>query len=187
MAEVLATFGAVAERRSGVSYGAQAIGAPSPSGLWEGWIEFTPLEGGSRIRTPRETTQPNRQAVLYWASGLSAVYLEGALRRALDALAPTAKPLANSIVDRPTARFPPVRRPPHADEPVLDPFSVGEKGEGFLRQELNALATWHLVNILRAYELTDESETALRLYSSPELIELIVTGIRDRSAARSRL
>ena len=36
------------------------------------------------IATGRETTQPNRTDTEYWATGLSEVYLEGALQRAFD-------------------------------------------------------------------------------------------------------
>lgn len=49
--------------------------------LWAGWIEFTGPDG-SILRTDVETTQPGRDALIYWASGLEAVYLEGALVRA---------------------------------------------------------------------------------------------------------
>jgi hypothetical protein len=38
--------------------------------------------GGPALRTGRETTQPNRDAVAYWASGLEPVYFEGAFVRA---------------------------------------------------------------------------------------------------------
>ena len=38
--------------------------------------------GGPALRTGRETTQPNRDAVANWASGLEPVYLEGAFARA---------------------------------------------------------------------------------------------------------
>ena len=56
---------------------------PQPGGtVWEGWIEFV-TEIGQRVVTDRETTQPNREAVAYWASGLEPVYLEGALKRAV--------------------------------------------------------------------------------------------------------
>jgi hypothetical protein len=34
-------------------------------------------------RSPVETTQPNREALAYWASGIEPVYLEGALERAI--------------------------------------------------------------------------------------------------------
>src|SRR5262249_49394914 len=51
---------------------------------WEGWFVFFPLTGGDALATDRETTQSKRDDVVYWASGISATYLEGALHRALD-------------------------------------------------------------------------------------------------------
>jgi hypothetical protein len=50
--------------------------------MWEGWLEFQPLDGGLPRRTGRETTQPNRDALIYWASGLEPIYFEGAFERA---------------------------------------------------------------------------------------------------------
>src|SRR5205814_6429032 len=45
--------------------------------------EFVAADGrGPVLRTDRETTQPNRAAIAYWASGLEPVYLEGAFDRA---------------------------------------------------------------------------------------------------------
>jgi hypothetical protein len=52
--------------------------------VWEGWLEFSPRGGRGMVRkSPIETTQPNRKALVYWASGLEPVYLEGALERAI--------------------------------------------------------------------------------------------------------
>ncbi|HEV8536917.1 MAG TPA: hypothetical protein VGR87_14520 [Candidatus Limnocylindria bacterium] len=66
-------------------YRARAVGRPRRgTTTWVGWLEFTPSGGGGMIRkTPIETTQPNREALAYWASGLEPVYLEGALERAI--------------------------------------------------------------------------------------------------------
>jgi len=65
-------------------YAAEVHGAERPDGTWEGWIEFRPLDGrGPTLRTDRETTQPDRGALVYWATGLEPLYLEGALARAL--------------------------------------------------------------------------------------------------------
>jgi hypothetical protein len=48
-----------------------------------GWIEFHPLDGeGVFLRTSQETSQPNRAALAYWASGLEPIYFEGAFARA---------------------------------------------------------------------------------------------------------
>ena len=60
---------------------ARACGRIREDGLWEGWIEFE-RNDGILMRTERETTQPNRTDLAYWATGLTPVYLEGAFRRA---------------------------------------------------------------------------------------------------------
>ena len=52
-------------------------------GMWEGWLEFAPVDGLTcALRTSRETSQPNRGALEYWATGLEPVYLDGAFARA---------------------------------------------------------------------------------------------------------
>jgi hypothetical protein len=50
--------------------------------LWIGWLEFKPVGGGKTLKTGEETSQPNKGAVVYWATGLEPVFLEGALKRA---------------------------------------------------------------------------------------------------------
>jgi hypothetical protein len=59
-------------------------GTERPDGTWEAWIEFRPLDDSPIRATDRETTQPNRHAVEYWASGLEPVYFEGAFSRAIQ-------------------------------------------------------------------------------------------------------
>lgn len=58
----------------GIAYTARACGAPMADGSWEGWLEFTPLDGDPVLRSSRETTQPNRGDAIYWATGLTPVY-----------------------------------------------------------------------------------------------------------------
>ena len=48
-------------------------------GTWAGRIVFK--DGAAVRRTEQETSQPNRNALEYWASGLEKVYLEGAFQR----------------------------------------------------------------------------------------------------------
>ena len=177
MSETLLQFPASVMGPDGNEYEARACGGPLSGGTWQGWIEFIPIAKGDPLRSRRETTQPNRTDTVYWASGLTPVYLEGSLRRALAA--PTAvavMPQQPSVFANPA---PPVS-PPVAVEPggVLDPFSVYQKGEALLRKQLRALSAWHLVNIARAYELSDADARALNRMSAPALIELIVTGVR---------
>ena len=65
-------------------YKARAFGRERTNGTWIGWLEFSPRgTGGIVRRSPIETTQSNRRALVYWATGLEPVYLEGALARAL--------------------------------------------------------------------------------------------------------
>ncbi|MBI4447132.1 MAG: hypothetical protein HY645_14655 [Acidobacteria bacterium] len=69
----------------GESYAIHAYGEQRVGGTWEGWIEFHPMKGSGQIlSTLRETTQPDRAALVYWASGLEPLYFEGALQRAVD-------------------------------------------------------------------------------------------------------
>lgn len=56
--------------------------AEKRSNVWIGWLEFRPARGGKALKTGEETSQPTKDAVEYWASGLEPVFLEGALERA---------------------------------------------------------------------------------------------------------
>ena len=84
MREVLVKFDEPIMNQQGDMYFAEAVGRKrGDDGLWEGWLEFVAAdESGEPISTERETTQPNRREVDYWAQGLSRVYLQGALARA---------------------------------------------------------------------------------------------------------
>lgn len=67
----------------GVAFVARTYAEQDASGIWVGCIEFTPASGsGPVLRAEHETTQPNREAVAYWASGLEPIYFEGAFQRA---------------------------------------------------------------------------------------------------------
>ena len=68
----------------GAWYRPRAYGEPQADGMWEGWLVFFPLGGGTAIATDRETTQTTHAALADWAAGLTPVYLEGALSRALQ-------------------------------------------------------------------------------------------------------
>lgn len=89
MSEVIHDFAYEVPDADGHLYSARALGRQRKGRtVWEGWLEFTPLGGRGIVRrSPIETTQPNRDAVAYWASGLEPVYLEGALERAIKARA----------------------------------------------------------------------------------------------------
>ena len=66
------------------TYRARVYGEVRDDGMWNGWLVFFPVGGGRVVATNRETTQPSFADLTYWASGLTPVYLEGALVRALS-------------------------------------------------------------------------------------------------------
>lgn len=186
MSETLVQF-ASPVAANGVEYEARACGAEMPDGRWQGWIEFVPIGGGSPVRSPRETTQPNRADTVYWATGLTGIYLEGALRRTLEEPphSPLPVPPQPAIFSEPApAPTPPLTT--SGRESVLDPFSVYQKGEMLLRGQLAAMSSWHLVNIALEFELTDLPVEELNQMPAAELIELIVAAVRTGAETAHR-
>jgi hypothetical protein len=180
MAEVLVAYEGGVSGPDGRSYAARACGRERDDQSWEGWLEFVPVGGGSAVRTGRETTQPNRGAIEYWAGGLTASYLDGALLRTLSP-----KPV---LADRTTRENPAFDGP---NEPgsfaetapagaVLDPFEVYAEGDEILRQQLHALDEGHLRNIIRSYGLSAAPADELRQLSHSELIAVITTGVETK-------
>jgi hypothetical protein len=181
MAEVLVEFDAAFPGSDGANYAPRACARIGADGLWEGWLEFSNLESGAVIRTGRETTQPTRADTMYWATGLTRVYLEGALARALDpgrVLAALDVPVEPTFAGpAPEPEVVDVMAMPRA---VLDPFEVYSQGEHVLRQELSALSIDHLRAIVQAYDLGGGVAA-----SSPVpavLVEYIVAEVRSRFA-----
>jgi hypothetical protein len=183
VAQVLIQFTDPVSDEEGSLYAARACGAEMPDLRWQGWIEFLPIDVDGRaatdgrlpVRSGRETTQPNRLDTEYWASGLTAVYLEGALRRALNPLRRPPEPvIPPPVFDTPAS----VLLEP-LPEGVLNPFSVYRNGETQLRSQLAALSPWHLANIVRAYGLSDLDAGSLEAMPAGALIEIIVAGVRQ--------
>ena len=178
MAEVLLEFDAVVTGDNGRTYMARACGDDLPGGGWQAWIEFLPIGDGEPVRSTRETTQPNREDTVYWATGLTPIFLEGSLRRALNPLArPPAREVLPVIFDAPA---PNTRIAPSNGDAVLNPFSVYRHGEPMLRRQLSALSGWHLVNIITAHRLSDNEPDVLAAVEPPALVELIVDSVRGR-------
>ena len=84
MTELLVKFDEPISNPLGAMYFAQAMGTQRQDGLWVGWLEFIGANesAASICSSGRETTQPNRPDLEYWAQGLTRVYLQGALARA---------------------------------------------------------------------------------------------------------
>ena len=179
MAEVLVEFDAAFQGSDGAKYAPRACTKAADDGRWEGWLEFSDLDTGAVIRSGRETTQPTRDDVMYWATGLTRVYLEGALARALT---PARRQAPLRVDVDPAFDGPaPVEEPvdiPRVPRAVLDPFEVYSQGERVLRQELSALDIDHLRAIVQAHGLDGGAGAASRV---PEVVvEYIVAEVRAR-------
>jgi hypothetical protein len=165
-------------------YIAQACGREREDRIWEGWLEFVPDDGSVVLRSQRETTQPNRTAIEYWASGLTPIYLKGALERTLTPpLVAIEPPVVTAVYDEPAPSQVPTTTTTREPEPVLDPFSVYAKGEDLLRRQLGALSRRHLLAIIASYELADGTRADLDTLTTTDLIELIADGVRWRLSA----
>jgi hypothetical protein len=159
MAEVLVKFSEPVRGGDGRLYWAQACGGVAADGLWEGWLEFE--SDGAAMRSARETEQPKRDDLVYWAQGLTMTYLQGSLERARRLKeGPVERPLATrNFLGKPRFERPalPDYQVPRAVvvEPraILDPFAVYGEGETILRQQLNALSRDQLTNIMLGHRL----------------------------------
>lgn len=82
MAELIQQYKARLSSDDGAEYTVQAWGEREEGTTWIGWLEFHPLDDlRDVLQTDRETTQPGRRELGYWASGLELIYLQGAFER----------------------------------------------------------------------------------------------------------
>jgi hypothetical protein len=182
MSEVLVRFTELVRGSDGREYQPQACGALGPDGLWEGWIEF--LSPSGAVRTERETSQPNRADLMYWAQGLTHTYLEGALTRALGG-----RPIALPAETPMAAAFEgPAPAPTHVNagvvpHAILDPFAVYAQGEHILRRQLLALSSDQLSNVILAYSLGDPVPTNSSAAEIASRVEKVIATVRQRARA----
>lgn len=185
MAEILVKFDEPIAAPGGNTYFAQAVGKEVDGGHWDGWLEFQNTEDGlNALASGRETTQPNRKNLEYWAQGLTKVYLEGALVRAIS--------LAEPVRERATVKAEPSRftepasrgstsppsRSPLTPRGILDPFQVYSQGEEILLGELHALSRDHLENIAAANAIAIEAPGGIKGASKQDLIGAIAAEAR---------
>ena len=85
MNDLVHTCSQVVRDAEGRGYAASVHALERSDGIWETWLEFNGLGRDVTLRSEHESEQPNRRAVLYWASGLQPSYFDGALLRATRA------------------------------------------------------------------------------------------------------
>jgi len=108
-----------------------------------------PAEWGSCTKIAPRNDSANRAEAQYWATGLSAIISQG---RSVGPGAPSCiiRWHRRSRCSTNPRRCSSHRRTLSRWMRCWDPFSVYEKGEVILRQQLSALSSWHLVNIILA-------------------------------------
>lgn len=83
MSELLQEYATTISGADDTTYFVRSYGEERGDGTWIGWLEFHPADLTKPVLlTEQETSQPNRAAVEYWATGLEPVYFEGAFERA---------------------------------------------------------------------------------------------------------
>jgi hypothetical protein len=179
MADVFRSFDEPIRHSSG-SYAARVVGRHASDGMWEGWLEFVPIEPGQSevIVSSVESRQPAREHLEYWAKGLSVVYAEGSLDRAVHPITVRTRLAGTAASDAPAPRV--ITEPVHGvapgPDPVLDPFDIGSRSLDILTQELNALNRPRLLNIIDAYDLNPGTED-IGWMSDAQLVRFIVVAV----------
>lgn len=124
-ADTLVHFDTPVTGTDGLAYDASVCGIGAEDGLWDGWIEFRRIGGDAAwLCSPRETRQPDRGALLYWAGGLTLAYLEGALTRALrDEVSPEGAEHRPAATSDTSGRAEHGRGAEHTDRPAAIPVA----------------------------------------------------------------
>jgi hypothetical protein len=184
MAELLVSYDTLVTDEFG-PFEARAIGRQAADGMWEGWLEFVPADGrGDVLVGSVESRQPEREHLVYWATGLTPVYLEGALHRARKPVTVHVRAAEEPFSQAPAPRLETRVRPAPMPEPVLDPFEIGAKSLDILRQELGALNRPRLLNIIAAYGLNASEDVSWM--SDAQLVHFIVVAVEARLLQRGR-
>jgi hypothetical protein len=173
MIERLHSYTAGVPGIDGRTYTTHVLGRQRDDGTWEGTLFFEPTDQATPLESDAETTQPNRDALIYWATGLEDTFLEGALRRA-------ERKRDSGVRQTPANQAAPLAPPFRT---VLNPFEVYQQGETILRDELGALSAGHLQNIIRAYGLGSTASATASVNRDP-LVEQILASVRARMSVR---
>ena len=186
MAEVLCAFDGPVQDAAG-NYAARAVGRHADDGMWEGWLEFVPIDGdGEAIVSSVESRQPEHEHLVYWATGLTPVFLEGALARARRPVTVRVRTVELPVSSAPEPRRVTVTRiRTPGPEPVLDPFEIGRRNLDVLRQELGALNRPRLLNIISAFDLNPGGEDVSWM-TDHQLVHFIVVAVDTQLTTRAR-
>jgi hypothetical protein len=156
------------------------------NGMWEGWLEFESLDGSGQILVGAvESKQPEREHLVYWAGGLTPVFIEGALHRARNPLIVQTRILEEPRSSGPAPRMIKTPRFDGRPEAVLDPFEIGRRSLDILAQQLRALNRPRLLNIIAAHGL-NPANLDVSWMSDAQLTRFIVVAVEAQLIQRAR-
>jgi hypothetical protein len=175
MSEVVAELDSRVVDPQGREYLVNVAAEPQDDGQWEGWLEFVPFDDTLPLITGTETTQPSRDAVVYWATGLGEAFLEGAFERALDLDAPLPRRTPATVIQ------PAV---PITAAPVGDPFDLWSQGRDVLATHLRSLTRSELLGVIETYTLNPAKLSLARL-TDRQLVTFIVTAVQVQAGTKT--
>lgn len=163
MEELVQQFESPVVYRDGQTYTAFVRGRMRSDRRWEAWLEFRRDRDGRIFHTPIETTQPDRERVLYWATALGTAYFEGAIDRAMRQWSGAEEPVRRANGEA-TPLDPLVRaaRLAGIQSEIIDVFRAFASPRLLTRQLFDALDHAH-ADVVRALEdLEKQQRTVVR-------------------------
>ena len=147
-------------------------GDPQADGSWDGWLVFFLIPGGSAIAPPTpETHQSTLEALTVWAAGLTSIYLEGALARAL-ALAEE-----SSVIDKLEA----AEHAAAAEAERLETAAAVDRNSAELHHAAATVARADAERLRRERLATDEA-----LAATEEAVAILEAEVNDQIARDAR-
>jgi len=165
---------------SGETYRVALAGRSRPHDTWQGWLVFIRRRDGRRVETTVETTQPNREALRYWAAGLTDADFEGALERArAPRQEPEPRPAPLPIIGAGADAAGRERRRAEIERDILAVLAAAERNRLDIRELFDALPHSH-ADITRALEHLEKRDRLLarRTEQGTEWVVLTADGIR---------
>ncbi len=184
MAEVLVQFDEPYHDPDGRAFVAQVCGQSTHGGLWEGWVQFMPADGGDPVKTRRQTEQLSRGDLRYWTAGLTRDRLLSLLFSALTehkSATPWRNPgpLVFDDID-PAERIVFDSATLSRNTYRVDPFLLYAQGEQTLRQQLRLLDATQLREIVSHHHLAEMNNLGSARTFEESLVDRIVAAVQQR-------
>ena len=160
---------------AGTEFYVSVAGEQTADGIWEGWLEYVPLDDSDALVTPTETTQSTRGALQHWADVIDETYVQGAFARAV------------AVTNAGPARLAATRFAAAAgvrsDVGVPDPFVLLQSGREAMRDRLLALPRDMLLDVIAGFGLNPAGKS-LTWLTDRQLVTFIITAAEVQASRR---